>query len=62
MLSNEINSLFDQNSSILKIINYQIRSLSNFKKLLRLENELTQRPHTNFFNISISIKNSEIKS
>ena len=49
MLSNEINSLFDQNSSILKIINYQIQSLSNFKKLLRLENELTQRPNTNFF-------------
>ena len=49
MLSNEINSLFDQNSSILKIINYQIRPLSNFKKLLRLENKFTQRPRTNFF-------------
>ena len=62
MLSSEINSLFHQNSSILKIINYQIRSLSNCKKLLRLENELKQRPHTIFFNIFILIKNSEMKS
>ena len=61
MLSSEINSLFHQNSSILKIINYQIRSLS-ISKNCRLEINQHNIRILFVFNIFISIKNSEMKS